>query len=478
MVSSHSLKTLSANIPQAFIDFITPTLPAHLSIEDLLNTCQTSLRFSIRINTLKISHDNFIATMAPHGWIFDAIPWCDDGFWVQRPTESTAPGKLPEHLTGLFYIQEASSMMPPSALFHNANSGFDAVLDLAAAPGSKTTQIATLMKNKGILVANEFSSSRVKALHSNLQRLGICNTLISHFDGGVHGDYLENQFDAVLLDAPCSGEGTVRKDPDAFKNWSVEHINDITQVQKSLIKSAFMALKPGGELVYSTCALNGSENQGVCEWLLAQFPDNAQVTSLAQLFPHADKSLTPEGYLHIWPQIYNSEGFFVAKFTKTEATSLSTQPTFRSKFPYCAVVKKDKDSLIATLQQYLNIDDDFSESLYARDNEIWHFPQGSDTLTTKMRFVRHGVKVLDLKPKQAIINHDALTIWGKIDITLNREQCVDFLKGRDIAFDNTDKNKGEVLLGYQGHCVGLGKWVGNKIKNKLPRNLVNDNVEI
>jgi len=209
-----SSSNVSPAIPQAFIDFITPTIPSHLSITDLINACQTSLRFSIRINTLKISHENFIAMMTPLNWEFTPIPWCNDGFWVNTPDGSTAPGKLPEHLTGLFYIQEASSMMPPSALFHNIN---------------------------------ELSSSRIKALHSNLQRLGVSNTLISHFDGGVHGDYLENTFDAILLDAPCSGEGTVRKDPDAFKNWSVEHIDEITQIQKSLIRSAFMALKPGGE---------------------------------------------------------------------------------------------------------------------------------------------------------------------------------------------------------------------------------------
>jgi len=477
-MSSNTLDKHATHIPQAFIDFITPTLPANLSIEGLIDACQSSLRFSIRINTLKISHEKFIEMMTPLGWLFTSIPWCNDGFWVEMPSGVTAPGKLPEHLTGFFYIQEASSMMPPTALFDQMTAPFNTVLDLAAAPGSKTTQIATLMNNNGVLVANEFSSTRVKALHSNLQRLGICNTLISHFDGAVHGDYLENTFDAILLDAPCSGEGTVRKDPDAFKNWSVEHVNEITQVQKSLIKSAFMALKPGGTLVYSTCALNGLENQGVCQWLLEQFPDNAHPQSLKNLFPDAQQALTPEGYLHIWPQIYNSEGFFVAKFTKTTATNLSSNPTFRSKFPFAPVPKKQQSALIDTLAIYLDVQTDFNDCLYARDNEIWYFPHGSDELINSMRFVRHGVKLLDIKPKQTLINHDALTIWGKVDISLNREQCVDYLKGRDINLDNDSKKKGEVLLGYQGRCIGLGKWVGNKIKNKLPRNLVNDNVEV
>jgi len=468
----------SSIIPQSFIDFITPALPNHLSINDLITACQTSLRFSIRINTLKINHSDFITMMTPLGWEFSTIPWCVDGFWITLPNEFTAPGKLPEHLTGLFYIQEASSMMPPSALFHNSPSTPQKVLDLAAAPGSKTTQLATLMANKGLLVANELSSSRVKALHSNLQRLGVSNTLISHFDGCVHGEYLENTFDAILLDAPCSGEGTVRKDPDAFKNWNLAHIKEISDIQKKLIRSAFMALKPGGELVYSTCALNSSENQGVCEWLLSQYPNNAQVVSLSDLFIGADKALTSEGYLHIWPQIYNSEGFFVAKFTKLATTNDTSNPVFRSKFPFTPIPKKQQAIIMEALASLLILQDDFNQHLFTRDNEVWYFPEHCNELIKNMRFARHGVKVLDIKPKQMIVTHDALTIWGKISILINREQCVDFLKGKDIAIENTQKEKGEVVLGYQGQPIGLGKWVGNKIKNKLPRNLVNDNVNL
>jgi len=129
-----------------------------------------------------------------------------------------------------------------------------------------------------------------------------------------------------------------------------------------------------------------------------------------------------------------------------------------------------------TLNALLTLDDDFEDKLYSRDNEVWYFPEHSDELTQSMRFVRHGVKLLDIKPKQSVITHDALTIWGNATVSINREQCVDFLKGKDIAIDNIDNAKGEVVLGYQGQSIGLGKWVGNKIKNKLPRNLVNDHV--
>lgn len=466
-------------IPQAFIDYIQPQLPSHLSVEDLITACHQSLRFSIRVNTLKIDINEFVSLMEPLGWKFTAIPWCSEGFWVEISDNASSPGKLPEHLIGLFYIQEASSMLPPVALFNaiNAPATFDNVLDLAAAPGSKTTQIAGLMNNNGLLIANEYSSSRIKALHSNLARLSVNNTLISHFDGSVHGDYLENSFDAILIDAPCSGEGTVRKDPDAFKNWSEDHLEEITLVQKNLIESAFKALKPGGQLVYSTCALNAAENQGVCEYLLQQFPLDAQIVSLSNLFPNATKATTPEGYLHIWPQIYDSEGFFVAKFTKLNQTSESSNPTFRSKFPFKKLSKKDNVTSLDFINIYLKPEMITDANLYQKDNEVWYFPVNSEQFIDRMRFVRHGIKLFDIKPKQRVISHEALTNFGQIQFELTREQLFEYLKGRDIATD-VPASKGEVVLGYRGVCIGLGKWVGHKIKNKLPRHLVNDHVEL
>jgi len=467
-------------LPQAFLDSISDKMPAALNIDDFIAACHRPLRFSIRINTLKIGCDDFIKLMTPQGWTFTQIPWCNEGYWVDIREQQNSAGKLPEHLIGLFYIQEASSMLPPVALFDalNDQQHFEKVLDLAAAPGSKTTQLAGLMENCGLLLANEYSSSRIKALHSNLARLGITNTLISHFDGSVHGDYLENQFDAILIDAPCSGEGTVRKDPDAFKNWSLDHLSDITKVQQNLLVSAFKALKPGGQLVYSTCALNFEENQQVCQHLLDTFASRISTVNLANLFPDAQRATTEQGYLHIWPQIFDSEGFFIAKFIKHGSTNDSNQPDFRSKFPYQAVTSKDAKAYLETLASQLDVDRIKPNNLYQRDQQVWFFPQHSAQLVEQMRFVRHGIKLLELKPKQSLISHEALCAFGRVELTLDRQQLCQYLMGRDIAIDNPSKRKGEVVLGYQGVPVGLGKWVGNKIKNKLPRALVNDHVAL
>lgn len=204
---------------------------------DFIAYCQQPLRKSIRVNTLKISVDAFYS--APKKKVGNSLLYlgvkADSGL---SPTSDVPLGNSAEHMAGLFYIQEASSMLPVSALFmHQEN--YASVLDTAAAPGSKTTQMAALMNNQGILVANEYSASRVKVLHANIERCGVRNAALSNFDGRVFGGWLPESFDAVLLDAPCSGEGTVRKDEDAMKNWSQASVVEIAATQRDLIEVPF-----------------------------------------------------------------------------------------------------------------------------------------------------------------------------------------------------------------------------------------------
>ncbi len=203
--------------PDAFLTQMREAMPSTLSFDDFLAACQRPLRRSIRVNTLKISVADFLQLTAPYGWTLTPIPWCEEGFWIERDNEDALPlGSTAEHLSGLFYIQEASSMLPVAALFADGNAP-QRVMDVAAAPGSKTTQIAARMNNEGAILANEFSASRVKVLHANISRCGISNVALTHFDGRVFGAAVPEMFDAILLDAPCSGEGVVRKDPDALK---------------------------------------------------------------------------------------------------------------------------------------------------------------------------------------------------------------------------------------------------------------------
>lgn len=140
------------------------------------------------------------------------------------------------------------------------------------------------MGNQGAILANEYSASRVKVLHANISRCGISNVALTHFDGRVFGAALPEMFDAILLDAPCSGEGVVRKDPDALKNWSVESNLEIAATQRELIESAFHALRPGGTLVYSTCTLNREENESVLAWLKETWPEAVEFYRWAIFF--------------------------------------------------------------------------------------------------------------------------------------------------------------------------------------------------
>ncbi len=328
----------SVFLPEQFLAQMREALPAHLSFDDFVAACQRPLRRSIRVNTLKISVGAFLDLVSPYGWQLTPVPWCEEGFWIERDEEESLPlGSTAEHLSGLFYIQEASSMLPVAALFADGSQP-ERVMDVAAAPGSKTTQIAARMNNRGAILANEFSASRVKVLHANISRCGIHNVALTHFDGRVFGAALPEAFDAILLDAPCSGEGVVRKDPDALKNWSVESNLQIAATQRELIDSAFHALRPGGTLVYSTCTLNRDENEDVCLWLKQRYVDAVEFLPLDTLFDSASHAATPEGFLHVFPQIYDCEGFFVARLRKTRAVDPLPAPKFKvGNFPFAPV---------------------------------------------------------------------------------------------------------------------------------------------
>jgi len=471
-------------IPQAFIDKMVSILPTNLNIDDLVAACRRPLRRAIRVNTIKISIDNFIAIAKKKDWQLTQIPWCTEGFWIEIKEEITPLGNSAEHLAGLFYIQEASSMMPVSALLHHLidqKIGAPTLLDAAAAPGSKTTQLAAALDNRGLIIANEYSSSRIKMLHANIQRCGIKNVALTHFDAAVFGKWLPNTFDAILLDAPCSGEGTVRKDKHAMKNWNQVSIESIATVQKTLIESAFQALKPGGIMVYSTCTLSLEENQEVCAQLQLSYPDNVEYLSLENLFPDANKTLTEEGFLHIWPQIYDSEGFFVAAIKKNGQIESKKAQKRLAKFPFNPASSITQKALYSYFDNQFGVNE-VDGLLYQRDNEFWLFPENIVPLIDQLRFSRLGIKVAEQFGKGRKcgfkITHEFASCYGqqatKNLMVLASHQAREYLQGRDIYDIDTSSSTGEVLVSYQGYTLGLGKSLDNRIKNNLPRDLIID----
>lgn len=450
-------------------------MPTHLSFDDFIAACQRPLRRSIRVNTLKTSVADFLQLVAPYGWQLTPVPWCAEGFWIEREDEESLPlGSTAEHLSGLFYIQEASSMLPVAALFADGDMP-QRVMDVAAAPGSKTTQIAARMGNKGGILANEYSASRVKVLHANISRCGISNVALTHFDGRVFGAALPESFDAILLDAPCSGEGVVRKDPEALKNWSPESNQQIAATQRELIDSAFHALQPGGTLVYSTCTLNRDENEDVVQWLLARYPQAVETLPLGSLFPQASEALTAEGFLHVFPQIYDCEGFFVARLRKTAAVEPLPAPGYKvGKFPFIPM-KRRESAAVSDAAAAVGLHWDESHTLWQRDKEIWLFPQAMEAFIGRIRFSRIGIRLAETHNKGFRWQHEAVIALAAsgTSFELTESEAEEWYRGRDI-YPQTPPQQDEAIVTYQGVTLGLAKKVGSRLKNSYPRELVRD----
>jgi len=271
-------------------------------------------RKSIRVNTLKISVEKFKKDYSDLK--LKQVPWCKEGFFIN--SSRTDLGNLFGHSMGYYYVQEASSMIPIEVL--NPKKG-EFILDMAAAPGSKTTQMAAKMKNSGIIVANDNNYNRLKALTMNLQRSGVSNTTISLMEGRYFSDF---EFDKILLDAPCTGTGTFRKSPYTIVEWSPGNVRRVCGVQKQLLKIAFKNLKAGGTMVYSTCTLEPEENEAMISYLLDNFEDaklekiNVDIKSSSPVSEFEGKEYNKEvkKCLRIWPQDNDTDGFFVAKIRK------------------------------------------------------------------------------------------------------------------------------------------------------------------
>ncbi|MBI2658006.1 NOL1/NOP2/sun family putative RNA methylase [Candidatus Woesearchaeota archaeon] len=288
--------------------------------EEFKKSSLSFLRRSIRVNTLKIPIKE-LKERLENIWNLEQVPWCKEGFWIEHiKKERRDIGNLIEHSLGYFYLQEAASMIPPIVLEPKPD---EIVLDIAASPGSKTTQIAQYMQNKGILLANDYTYERMKPLSINLQRCGVTNAIITLMEG----QWFKNsgiEFDRVLVDAPCSGTGTIRKSLKTIGIWNPDMVRRLSITQKQLIETGFNLLKENGTLVYSTCSLEPEENEEVVDFLLKKYEDaklgeiklNIKKSNPILEFENKKYSEELKKCLRIWPQDNDTEGFFVAKIKK------------------------------------------------------------------------------------------------------------------------------------------------------------------
>jgi tRNA (cytosine49-C5)-methyltransferase len=272
----------------------------------------------IRVNTLKSSVED-IKKRLGKDWNLKKLNFTDNAFEIEhKKKERRDVGNLKEHFLGYFYLQEAASLLPPLVLKPKEN---EIVLDVAASPGSKTTQMAAMMKNKGLIIANELKYQRLKPLSINLQRCGVVNTVLNVYQG----QHLKGNYDKILLDAPCSGTGAIRKSLKTLQIYNIKMIKKLSYTQRDLLFNSFKILNKKGTLVYSTCSLEPEENEKVVNSLLEKHDDaylekievkNLKTSSVVKSFEGEVFSEEISKCLRIWPQDNNSEGFFVAKIRK------------------------------------------------------------------------------------------------------------------------------------------------------------------
>ena len=267
-------------LPDAYVERMRRQLGGEA--DDFLASYRRPRTFGLRLNPLKIGPADPLAARIAAAFKLKPVPWCGTGFTYD---ERTRPGRHPWHAAGLYYIQEPSAMIAAELL--DARPG-ELVLDLAAAPGGKTTQIGGRMGGRGLLVANEIHPGRAKILAENVERAGLANAVVTNAEPDELAARWPEAFDRVLLDAPCSGEGMFRKDPDAVREWSPEAVAMCARRQRDILPCAARLLKPGGRLVYSTCTFNREENEETVGWFLRTFPEFRLVRE-ERLWPHRDE---------------------------------------------------------------------------------------------------------------------------------------------------------------------------------------------
>ncbi len=293
--------------------------------EEFFEISYTKCPVSIRVNTLKITVDELKKRLEDYGWkIKQPLEGFPEVMVIESKLNPGEIGKTKEHLMGYYYVQEISSMLPMLALQPKPG---EIILDLCASPGSKTTQAAAMMNNEGTIIANELSMGRIGILNSNLERCGVMNTIVTRKEGvALCNRFIKKsqmRFDKILVDAPCSGEGTLRKSPRTFEMWNINMIKKIAGVQKQLAVAALKILKVGGEMIYSTCTLAPEEDEMIINHLIENFDVEIEQIKLPLKFrcgvtewEGASLDENVKKCLRLYPQDNNTDGFFVAKIIK------------------------------------------------------------------------------------------------------------------------------------------------------------------
>jgi NOL1/NOP2/sun family putative RNA methylase len=429
----------------------------------------------LRVNTLKLTAEQFERiSPVPLG---ARIPWCPAAYTLDG---TDRPGKHPYHLAGLFYLQDPSAMAPAELL---APQPGERVLDLAAAPGGKTTQLAARMQGRGLLVANEIKTKRVNHLTVNVQRWGAGNVVICNETPERLADHFGPYFDRVLVDAPCSGEGMFRKDMGARLDWSLEMVAGCAVRQGNILHVAAKLVRPGGHLLYSTCTFAPEEDEGVITRFLDRFPDY-QVVPLPQApgfqpgRPEWLTRLSPDnpghgaqpaaglsGAVRLFPHRLQGEGHFACLLRRGEAAQPREIPGPRPRRPARAQLGTWTDFARATLA--LRLDE---ERMEVRGERLYLAPQELPDMGN-LRVLHPGVWLGNLKKDRFEPAHplalflSAAQAGQVIDLPVGSQPLAAYLRGETLA---CEAGSGWVLVCAGGWPLGWGKRVQGRLKNHYP----------
>ena len=408
----------------------------------------------IRVNTLKCDVKKALKFLP---FVGENTPFSSKSFYI--PYDTKGIGDEPFHHAGAFYVQEPSAASAVTVL--DVQKG-DRVLDLCAAPGGKSTQIAAELDTTGLLWSNEYVKNRANILLSNIERMGIPNAVVSNCHPDVLCSSLEGYFDKVLVDAPCSGEGMFRKDETAIEEWSLEHSISCGERQLSILESASKALKEGGVMVYSTCTFSSFENESVIEQFLEKHKDFELVDSGVSF---GRKAL--EKAVRILPSD-SGEGHFAAKLRKKGewlGTPASDIP--ERKFP-------ERESVLKLYDEIFN-SRVFGENFQKIGDKIILLPEIDLPSFNGLGVIRAGILFGEIKKNRIEPCHSLFMAARKedlnsyVDFGYSDIRLKKFYHGEEIEIDSSLKGFTAVLV--EGVSTGFGKAGGGVLKNRYPKGL-------
>ncbi len=423
---------------------------------------------ALRRNPLKIEEQEF-QDLIP--FELKAVPWTKHGFYYHKEDQ---PGKHPFHEAGLYYIQEPSAM---SVVEYLEVKPGEQVLDLCAAPGGKTTQIAGFMKGEGLLVCNEIHPQRAKILSENIERLGVKNALVTNETPQRLATVFPGFFDKILVDAPCSGEGMFRKNEEALVEWSLENVQMCADRQDEILEEVAKMLRPGGRICYSTCTFAPAENEDC----MARFMEKHQEFHLVEVEKKGKMSsgnpkfaTNPvedlEKTIRLWPHKLDGEGHFIAVLEKDGVLEKDYKPLSRN--------GNEKALKEKEYQEYLDFEQEFlkikaGKELFLFGEQLYASPQNMPGLKG-MKVVRPGLHLGTLKKKRFEPSHalalalkpeEVVNTW---DLKSDSLEIKQYLSGQTFPAEGP---KGWYLITVEGYSIGWGKLAGGIMKNHYPKGL-------